>query len=162
MTCACLGASTTTGLHVESAAGVKAQGGHWDSTSFATAVCFIALFFAAVPQHPAAATTPVLVIGWACSLSPIKDISLDDYAGVNPRIHHHHHDALNLQHLDDISADSSAMPAINALCGNFKRNKRITMWVLAIPLCDEIHLHISRAQTRKSRPEAHGNGAATF
>ncbi len=77
---ACLGASTTT-TYVESAAGV-AQGGARGLTAFCYGyvLCHSIVLRSGIPLHPAAATTPVLVIVGLFMLSPIKDINLDDLA----------------------------------------------------------------------------------
>lgn len=76
---ATLGTSTVT-TYVESAAGV-AEGGRTGLASLTTGVLFfIALLFSPVfIMIPSAATAPALVLVGLFMLSPIKDISLEDY-----------------------------------------------------------------------------------
>ena len=76
---AMLGTSTVT-TYVESAAGV-AEGGKTGLTALTTAGLFLlALFFSPIfLMIPGAATAPALILVGAMMMSPIKNISLDDY-----------------------------------------------------------------------------------
>ena len=120
---ACFGTSTTT-TYVESASGV-AQGGRTGLTAFTTAVCFfIALFFAPLfLSIPSAATAPVLVIVGLFMLSPIKDIKLEDYSESIPAFITIIVMPLAYSISDGILCGMICYVALNALCGNFKKNK---------------------------------------
>ncbi|WP_163716008.1 NCS2 family permease [Mangrovibacterium lignilyticum] len=76
---AILGTSTVT-TYVESAAGV-AEGGKTGLTALTTALLFaLALFFSPIfLMIPGAATAPALILVGAMMMTPIKNISLDDY-----------------------------------------------------------------------------------
>lgn len=76
---AMLGTSTVT-TYVESAAGV-AEGGKTGLTALTSAILFaIALFFSPIfLMIPNAATAPALILVGAMMMSPIKNISLDDF-----------------------------------------------------------------------------------
>jgi len=81
---AMVGTSTVT-TYVESAAGV-AEGGRTGLTAFTTAVFFIISLFLSpfFLMIPAAATASALVVVGAMMMTPIKNVSLDDFTDMIP------------------------------------------------------------------------------
>lgn len=77
--------TTTTGIYIESASGIKA-GARTGFTAIVVAVCFaVALFFAPfIHSIPSIAYSPALILIGATMLAPLKDINYDDMTEVIP------------------------------------------------------------------------------
>ena len=123
--------TSTVAVYVESAAGVN-EGGRSGLTAFVTGICFLlALFFAPLfLAIPAAATTPVLVLGGLMMMSSVLKIDFNDYAEAIPAficvllmpLTYSISEGIVLGHLSYIF--------INLLSGNYKK-MTVGMYILA-------------------------------